>query len=101
MVYSLTAIYFSLLKISSMSEVRSEHKACFGASLRHTKGFKQQKNHLRSVTSDRRYTALNALYYSFLHISLLYCTSVHCIDAIHCYLQYSTKLQHCSWLHSS
>ena len=28
-----------LLEISSMSEVRSEHKACFGTSLRHTKGF--------------------------------------------------------------
>ena len=28
-----------LLAISSMAEVRSEHKVCFGASLRHTKGF--------------------------------------------------------------
>jgi hypothetical protein len=28
-----------LIAISSMSEVRSEHKFCFGASLRHTKSF--------------------------------------------------------------
>ena len=28
-----------LLAIFSMSEVRSEHKVCFGASLTHTKGF--------------------------------------------------------------
>ena len=27
-----------LLAISSMSEVRSEHKVCFGAFLRHSKG---------------------------------------------------------------
>ena len=43
-----------LLAISSMYEVGSEHKISFGAFLRHKKGFEHHKNHLRSVTSDRR-----------------------------------------------
>ena len=39
-----------ILAISSMSEVRSEHKICFRASYVQ-RVFEQHKNHLRSVTS--------------------------------------------------
>ena len=55
-----------LLAISNMSEVRSEHKVCFGAFLRLKKGFEQQDNQLRSVTkADGARTVLHgSLHYS-------------------------------------
>ena len=45
----LLVFIMELLAISRISEVLKEHKVCLGDSLRHTKGFKQHKNHLRSV----------------------------------------------------
>ena len=38
-VQQLLVFNMELLEISSMSEVKSEHKVCFGAFLRLTKGF--------------------------------------------------------------
>ena len=57
-VSEIVQLVFSMesLAIYSMSEVRSEHKVCFRTSIipqAKQKMFRKQKNHLRSVTSDR------------------------------------------------